>query len=215
MLLRSGYPTTTPFWGKKCSVSGNVTKTASANRPISLFSFPGTAFCSCMKIRTPLMRSFFRMDAAIRTGAATYPPVPTIRCGRKRSRIKRDWMVPVKRFVRKRAIAGENLPGYPVARTNRIGIPSRGTTSSSTLPLIPTNRNRVEVSLKIDPIASAGLTCPAVPPPVSRTRLICCMLIVSLLIETPTVFFSSRSFWSNNKTSVMYQKNQQDTLAAC
>ena len=56
-----------------------------------------------------------------------------------------------------------------------MGMPSRGTTSSSTLPRTPTYRSRVSAVARAEPIANAGFTWPAVPPPANKMRLIPCI----------------------------------------
>ncbi len=104
-------------------------------------------------------------------GADAKPPVPTITSGANERTIRIACAVPAARSNRKPGHASDGLdPGYADARTKRIGIPSRGTMSASARPRTPTYKYCVRSSPSARPIASAGLTWPAVPPPVRRMR---------------------------------------------
>src|SRR6202046_81373 len=165
---------------KYLRVSSKFTAAAFTRLPTSRFASPGTAFGSKARVGT---RSRI---AAIIAGPEAYPPTPTTTSGLKSRTSPTQRITPSGRStsVRNR-VATLTFFNCPT-RINSSGNPASGTSLVSSPRAVPTNRTSAPCASRSSrAIASAGMTCPPVPPPAIRTRNCVWLSIPYSLLPTP------------------------------
>ena len=161
---RTGTPVASAL-RKYFSVCSKFTAAALTHRPSQRFVIPGTAFGSYATVGTR-----FKTAASI-PGPLAYPPTPTTTCGLncRSSRTHSTTPNGTSTAVRRR-VARLTFFSCP-DRTSSSLKPASGTSRVSSPRAVPTNRTSAPcASRNSRAIASAGITCPPVPPPAINTR---------------------------------------------
>ena len=147
---------------KRRCASGNDTAVAAARRDRNRLARPGTAFCSCRTTGRPAL------NAAITAGPLAYPPIPTTTSTSSTRGRHRLTDRSITKGNRNRPADRRRTRGAASTSTN--GNPAAGTSWASSPNDVPANRTSAPWSAtRRLPTASAGYTCPAVPPPAMRT----------------------------------------------
>src|SRR6266851_3074935 len=146
-------------------VSSKFTAAALTHLPTSRFASPGTAFGSNASVGT------CSRIAAIIAGPEAYPPTPTTTSGLKLHKSPTNRITPSGRSnnVRTRVarLTYFNCPTWINSSEN----PASGTSLVSNPRAVPTNHTPAPYASRSSrAIASAGITCPPLPPPAIRTR---------------------------------------------
>ena len=161
---RMGLPTTCATFADKCSRDfSKLTTTTSAKRDPTRFARPGTQFCSWINV------GILSMPAATMGGRLTYPPVPMTACGRNRSNIASDCEKPTPALRSERDFLSTFPSGIPSTTIGRNGMPVSPAMRSSIEPLFPryTSCKCGSRLFSSSAMATAGKTCPPLPPPAS------------------------------------------------
>src|SRR6185436_3062247 len=157
-------PVTTYFGGLRPGI-GYERRTRLANGAARRLARPSSASAS---VSAAGMR---RRAAAMTIGPATYPPPPSTASGRRFARIRSQAAGAANARSAARACSMPGRRGSPLTRNVSSSKPASGTSRASARSGDPANVTRAPRFRSASPIASAGRTCPAVPPAAIRNAL--------------------------------------------
>src|SRR5215470_7918794 len=163
---RTGTPVTWQF-GKYLQVSSKWTAAADTQCATIRLAKPGTTFGSKAIVETP------RRMAAAMAGPEAYPPTPMTTSGWNWASMRREFQMARGRSREVfRRVARLTFLSAPTC-TRRSSNPAAGTRRFSMPRGVPMKSNSAARDfLSSWAMASAGMTCPPVPPPARTTRIL-------------------------------------------
>src|SRR6266849_1495323 len=159
--VRTGQPVTMAFAPHVRAETSYPVAIRVEIRPSTLFVNPGSAFGSKMTLGTR------PSQVASIMGPAAYPPTPNAATGLCLRNTRRASSIAGASIAKFRRSVAPPLPFSPATRSVSNGSPACGTSFISIPRCVPTSTTSLSVPLESHScaIASAGKTCPPVPPP--------------------------------------------------